>query len=198
MPKRTLQPLDPILVINAYAHGIFPMADHDGTIRWYAPDPRAILEHDNLYVSRSLRATIRKGIYEVRMDTEFETVMRSCADREETWINEAFITTYTHLHYLGLAHSLEAWKDGVLVGGLYGVALGGAFMGESMFSRTTDASKVCLVALVEHLKARGYVLHDTQFLTPHLATLGVTEIPRRVYERRLREALRLHCTWDDK
>jgi len=198
MPKRTLQPLDPILVINAYAHGIFPMADHDGTIRWYAPDPRAILEHDNLYISRSLRATIRKGIYEVRMDTAFEVVMRSCADREETWISEAFITAYTHLHYLGLAHSLEAWKDGVLVGGLYGVALGGAFMGESMFSRTTDASKVCLVALVEHLKARGYVLHDTQFLTPHLATLGVTEIPRRVYERRLREALRLHCTWDDK
>jgi len=198
MPKRTLQPLDPIRVINAYAHGIFPMADHDGTIRWYAPDPRAILEHDDLYISRSLRATIRKGIYEVCMDTAFETVMRSCADREETWISEAFITAYTHLHYLGLAHSLEAWKDGVLVGGLYGVALGGAFMGESMFSRTTDASKVCLVALVEHLKARGYVLHDTQFLTPHLATLGVTEIPRRVYERRLREALRLHCTWDDK
>jgi leucyl/phenylalanyl-tRNA--protein transferase len=121
--------------------------------------------------------------------------MRRCADREETWINEAFIKTYTQLHYAGLAHSVEAWNDGKLVGGLYGVSLGGAFMGESMFSRMTDASKVCLVALVEHLKARGYVLHDTQFLTPHLATLGVTVIPRRVYERRLREALCLHCTW---
>ena len=131
------------------------------------------------------------------MDTAFEAVMRCCAEREQTWINEAFITTYTHLHYAGLAHSVESWQNGVLVGGLYGVSLGGAFMGESMFSRATDASKVCLVALVEHLKARGYVLHDTQFLTPHLETLGVTEIPRREYQRRLREALELHCTWDE-
>jgi len=195
MPGRKHQSLDPIVVINAYAQGIFPMADDEGNINWYAPDPRAILEHENLHISRSLRATIRKGIYEVRMDTAFELVMRWCAAREETWINEAFVTTYTRLHYAGLAHSVEAWKDGELVGGLYGVSLAGAFMGESMFSRATDASKVCLVALVEHLKARGYVLHDTQFLTPHLATLGVTEIPRKVYERRLREALRLNCTW---
>ncbi len=172
------------------------MADHSGRISWYAPDPRAILEHHNLYVSRSLRATLRKRIYEVRMDTQFEEVMHRCAEREQTWINEAFITTYTQLHFAGLAHSVEVWKDGVLVGGLYGVALAGAFMGESMFSHATDASKVCLVALVEHLKARGYVLHDVQFWTPHLATLGVTEIPRKTYERRLREALRLRCTWE--
>jgi leucyl/phenylalanyl-tRNA---protein transferase len=152
------------------------MADHDEIIHWYAPDPRAILEHEDLYISRSLRATLRKGIYEVRMDTAFEAVMRLCGAREETWINEAFIATYTYLYYAGLAHSVEAWKDGVLVGGLYGVSLRGAFMGESMFSRATDASKVCLVALVEHLKKRGYVLHDTQFLTPHLESLGVTEI----------------------
>ncbi len=195
MPGRKHQSLDPIVVINAYAQGIFPMADDEGNINWYAPDPRAILEHENLHISRSLRATIRKGIYEVRMDTAFELVMRWCAAREETWINEAFVTTYTRLHYAGLAHSVEAWKDGELVGGLYGVSLAGAFMGESMFSHATEASKICLVALVEHLKARGYVLHDTQFLTPHLATLGVTEIPRKVYERRLREALRLNCTW---
>ena len=195
MLKKEPEPLDPIVVINAYAQGIFPMADHAGRIRWYAPDPRAILEHENLHVSRSLRATIRKGIYEVRMDTSFEKVMHYCAEREETWINEAFITAYTKLHFAGLAHSVEAWKDGVLAGGLYGVSLGGAFMGESMFSHATDASKVCLVALVEHLKARGYVLHDVQFWTPHLATLGITVIPRRVYERRLREALRLQCTW---
>ena len=195
MPGRIPEPLDPVMTINAYAQGIFPMADRSGRIRWYAPDPRAVLEHDKLHVSRSLRATIRKGVYEVRMDTAFEAVMRCCADREETWINEAFISTYTQLHYAGLAHSVEAWQDGKLVGGRYGVALGGAFMGESMFSYATDASKVCLVTLVELLRPRGYVLHDTQFWTPHLASLGVTEIPRRMYERRLREALRINCRW---
>ena len=171
------------------------MADHFGRIQWFAPDPRAILEYENFYVSRSLRATLRKSDYEVRMDTEFEMVMRRCAEREDTWINESFIATYTQLHYAGLAHCVGAWKDGKLVGGLYGVALGGAFMGESMFSCATDASKVCLVALVEHLKARGFVLHDVQFWTPYLATLGVTEIPRKQYERRLRNALHLESTW---
>ena len=195
MPKRTPEQLDPIMVINAYAQGIFPMPDHMGRIHWYAPDPRAILEHENLHISHSLRATLRKKIYEVRMDTAFENVIHCCANREDTWINEVFIATYTRLHYAGIAHSVEAWKDGVLVGGLYGIALGGAFMGESMFSYATDASKVCLVVLVEHLKARGYLLHDIQFLTPHLASLGVTEIPRKVYERRLREALLLPCSW---
>src|SRR3989442_6376844 len=197
MKNKVPESLDPILVINAYAQGIFPMADHLGKIRWFAPDPRAILEHENLYVPRSLRATLRKRIYDVRIDTDFETVMRRCAEREDTWINESFISTYTQLHYAGLAHCVEAWKNGELVGGLYGVALGGAFMGESMFSRATDASKVCLVALVEHLKARGYILHDTQFTTPHLLTLGVTEIPRKAYEQRLRHALQLQCTWND-
>ncbi|MGZ3618248.1 MAG: leucyl/phenylalanyl-tRNA--protein transferase [Ktedonobacteraceae bacterium] len=197
MKKNVPEPLDPLLVINAYAQGIFPMADHDGKIRWYAPDPRAILEHENLYVSRSLRAILRKRIYTVSIDTHFAAVMRYCADREETWINESFITTYTQLHHAGLAHSVEAWKDGQLVGGLYGVSLRGAFMGESMFSHATDASKVCLVALVEHLKARGYVLHDVQFWTPHLASLGVTEIPRKHYERRLRAALQLECSWGE-
>jgi leucyl/phenylalanyl-tRNA--protein transferase len=195
MYRKTPEPLEPALLINAYAQGIFPMADEQGQIRWYAPDPRAILEHSNLHISRSLRATIRKGIYEVRIDTAFEEVMRSCANRAETWINEEFIKTYTYLHLADVAHSVEAWKDGRLVGGLYGVALGAAFMGESMFSSATDASKVCLVALVEHLQARGYVLHDTQFTTPHLMTLGVTEIPRRIYEKRLKEALRRRCTW---
>ncbi|GAC1344079.1 MAG: leucyl/phenylalanyl-tRNA--protein transferase [Ktedonobacteraceae bacterium] len=195
MPGKKLQSLNPLTVIHAYAQGIFPMADTDGTILWYRPDPRAILEHANLHVSRSLRATIRKEMYEVRMDTAFEAVMRKCANRKETWINEEFIATYTYLHSAGFAHSVEAWRDGALVGGLYGVALQGAFMGESMFSGASDASKVCLVALVEHLKSRGYVLHDTQFCTPHLATLGVTEISRRVYEQRLKKALQLPCTW---
>ncbi len=195
MRRNTPEPLNPALLIDAYTQGIFPMADHLGRIRWYAPDPRAILEHHNLYVSRSLRATIRKGIYEIRMDTAFEQVMRSCAARAETWINEEFIKTYTYLHLAGVTHSVEAWQNGRLQGGLYGVALGAAFMGESMFSYATDASKVCLVALVEHLKVRGYVLHDTQFTTPHLESLGVTEIPRKMYEKRLKEALRLRCSW---
>ncbi|WP_052888574.1 leucyl/phenylalanyl-tRNA--protein transferase [Thermogemmatispora carboxidivorans] len=187
--------LDVATVLYAYTRGIFPMADSRGQIHWYAPDPRAILEHERLHVSRSLRTTLRKGLYEIRMDTAFAEVMRACAAREETWISDTFIQTYTELHHLGLAHSVEAWRAGQLVGGLYGVALGGAFMGESMFSRASDASKVCLVALVEHLKSRGYILHDVQFLTPHLASLGACEIPRREYERRLRHALQLSCTW---
>ncbi len=141
MPRRPPEPLGPIMIINAYAQGIFPMADHYGRIHWYAPDPRAVLEHENLHVLRSLRATIRKEVYEVRMDTAFEAVMRCCAEREETWINEAFIHTYTQLHYAGFAHSVEAWKHGKLVGGLYGVALGGAFMGESMFSSRETLQK---------------------------------------------------------
>ena len=122
------------MVVNAYAQGIFPMADERGRISWYAPDPRAILEHENLYISRSLRSTLRKGLYTIRMDSAFEQVMRSCAGcagRSETWINEEFIKTYTLLHRHNLAHSVEAWSHGKLVGGLYGVALGGAFMGES-------------------------------------------------------------------
>ena len=195
MPRHKPQLLEPILLLNAYAQGIFPMADEYGRINWYAPDPRAILEHHHLHVSRSLRATIRKGIYEIRMDTSFEAVMRNCAAREETWINEEFIKTYTYLHKHGFAHSVEAWRNNRLVGGLYGVSIGGAFMGESMFSHETDASKVCLVALVEHLLDRGYVLHDTQFVTPHLATMGVTEVSRTTYEQRLQEAIALPCNW---
>ncbi len=195
MFKKQPQTLDPAMVINAYANGYFPMAEPDGAIYWYAPDPRAILEHDNLHISRSLHSTLRKGVYEIRMDTAFEEVMHCCAERAETWINEELIRAYTQLSCAGLAHSIEAWRNGELAGGLYGVALRGAFMGESMFSHATDASKVCLVTLVEHLRRRGYILHDTQFLTPHLASLGVTEIPRREYERRLKKALKVDCIW---
>ena len=196
MPGRLPEPLNPALLIRAYEQGIFPMADDRGRISWYAPDPRAILEHDQLHISRSLRAFLRKNVYQIRMDTAFEAVMRHCANREETWINEEFIKTYTYLHTIGLAHSVEAWQDDKLIGGLYGIALGGAFMGESMFSCATNASKACLVALVNHLKTQSYVLHDTQFITPHLASLGVIEIPRRVYEQRLKAALGLPCTWN--
>ena len=196
MSKNKNRSLDPVIVLRAYAQGIFPMAHEGGRIHWYAPDPRAILEYHNFHISRSLRATIRKRHYEIRMDTAFEQVMRYCGAREETWINEEFIKTYTYLHQKGLGHSVEAWQDGQLMGGLYGIALGGAFMGESMFSRSPDASKVCLAALVEHLHTRGYVLHDTQFLTPHLASLGVTEISRAEYEKRLGVAVQMPCTWE--
>jgi leucyl/phenylalanyl-tRNA--protein transferase len=195
MSKKKNKSLDPVILVRAYAQGIFPMADRRGKILWYAPDPRAILEYHNFHISRSLRATIRKKLYEIRMDTAFEQVMRSCGARKETWINEEFIKTYTYLHQMGVGHSVEAWYDGQLTGGLYGIALGGAFMGESMFSLAPDASKVCLAALVEHLHTQGYVLHDTQFLTPHLASLGVTEVSRAEYERRLYVAVRLPCRW---
>jgi len=196
MSKKTSKSLDPAMVIHAYTQGIFPMADERGKIQWYAPDPRAVLEYQNFHISRSLRTTIRKGLYEIRVDTAFEQVMRYCGGREETWINEEFIRTYTYLHKAGVGHSVEAWQSGQLVGGLYGIALGSAFMGESMFSYAPDASKVCLAALVEHLHTRGYVLHDTQFLTSHLASLGVTEVPRAEYESRLHVAVRLPCTWN--
>jgi leucyl/phenylalanyl-tRNA---protein transferase len=191
------EPLDPAVLVRAYAMGIFPMPDERGRVNWYAPDPRAIIEHADLRRSRSLRAAIRQGRYGVRVDTAFEAVMRGCAERPETWINEEFIRAYTALHRAGIAHSVEAWQGDALVGGLYGVALGGVFCGESMFSRARDASKVCLAALVDRLVARGFVLHDVQFMTPHLARLGATLIPRAEYERRLAAALALPCRFDE-
>jgi len=187
--------LDPAFLVRAYAAGIFPMADDAGDISWYAPDPRAVLEHDNLRVSRSLRATVRAGRYRVTCGRAFEEVMRACAAPrgDGTWINEEFIWAYGMLRHWGLAHSVEAWRGDELVGGLYGVSIGAAFMGESMFSRAADASKVCLVALVERLRARGYLLHDTQFITPHLERLGATLIPREEYLRRLEHAVTIPC-----
>jgi leucyl/phenylalanyl-tRNA--protein transferase len=191
--------LEPSFLVRAYAAGIFPMADERGRISWYAPDPRAILEHDDLRVSRSLRAAVRGDRFTIQVDTAFEAVMRGCAaprsDDMGTWINEEFIRTYCLLHRHGFAHSVEAWQDGELVGGLYGVGIGAAFMGESMFSRRTDASKVCLVALVERLRTRGFLLHDLQFLTPHLERLGARLIPRHEYQRRLGEALQKSCAF---
>lgn len=194
---RRPEPLDANLLLRAYAAGIFPMADQRGRINWYAPDPRAILEHANLRRSRSLRATLRRQPFEIRIDTAFSAVMRACGERPATWLNEEFIYAYGLLHRHGFAHSVEAWRNERLVGGLYGVALGGLFAGESMFSHVTDASKVCLAALVDRLSSRGYLLHDVQFITPHLASLGATEIPRREYERRLALALRQPCRFTD-
>lgn len=187
--------LTPEGVLLAYAHGIFPMADErSGEVLWFRPDPRVIIPLDGFHVSRSLARTLRRGLFEIRFDTDFEGVMRGCADRPEgTWISERFVEVYAALHRAGKAHSVEAWREGRLVGGVYGLALGGAFMAESMFHRETDASKVALGALVSRLLERGFILLDVQYLTPHLEGLGAVEIPRREYERRLEQALALPC-----
>jgi leucyl/phenylalanyl-tRNA--protein transferase len=185
--------LTPEGVELAYRHGIFPMADErSGEVLWFRPDPRAIIELDGLHVSRSLARTMKRGRFEIRVDSDFEGVMRGCADRPEgSWIDDRFIEVYGALHRAGKAHSVEAWRDGRLVGGTYGVALGAAFMAESMFHRETDASKIALAALVQRLRERAFTLLDVQYVTPHLESLGATEITRREYERRLERALSL-------
>jgi leucyl/phenylalanyl-tRNA---protein transferase len=180
-------------LLNAYSQGIFPMADEDGTIYWYDPDPRAIIPLDTFHVPRSLARTIRQGGFEVRADTAFRAVMEACAepapDREITWINAEIIEAYCQLHTLGFAHCVEVWREGNLAGGLYGVTLGGLFAGESMFSRTRDSSKIALVYLVERLRQGGFCLLDTQFMTEHLRRFGTIEIPRHEYRLRLAHAL---------
>ncbi len=183
--------LTPKVLEACYRAGAFPMDDGHGRIGFYRSDPRSILELDALRVSKSLARVVRRGTYEVRFDHDFEAVIRACADRQDTWIGPEIIRSFIHFHELGKAHSVEAYKAGTLAGGLYGVALGGAFMGESMFSRMRDASKVCLVYLVERLKERGFTLLDCQIQNDHLARLGSVEIPEREYLRRLDRALRL-------
>lgn len=185
--------LTPELLLSAYAQGMFPMAHDDGRILWYDPDPRAILPLANFHISRRLLRTVRQGVFELRVDTSFRAVMRACAEttpgREETWINEELIAAYTRLHQLGFAHSVEAWQDGKLVGGLYGVTLRGLFAGESMFSRATDASKTALVHLVWRLRAGGFRLLDVQFMTEHLRRFGAVEISQAEYKQLLALAL---------
>ena len=187
--------LTPEGVLLAYRHGIFPMADErSGDTLWFRPDPRAVIPLDGFHVSRSLARRLRRDTFQIRVDTDFEGVIRGCADRPEgTWISERFVEVYGVLHRAGKAHSVEAWREGRLVGGTYGVTLGGAFMAESMFHRETDSSKVALEALVQRLRERGFALLDVQYVTPHLESLGAVEITRREYERRLAEALRLDC-----
>lgn len=188
------------LLLSAYAQGVFPMAhpEQDNEIFWWDPDPRAIIPLDErFHVPRRLARTVRQQRFELRVDTAFEAVMRACAatgeGRDTTWISEDIVGLYTRLHRLGYAHCVEAWQAGELVGGLYGVTLRGLFAGESMFSLVRDASKVALVYLVERLRARGFALLDTQFLTPHLATFGAYEIPRARYKRLLAQALRVEA-----
>jgi leucyl/phenylalanyl-tRNA--protein transferase len=190
-------PLTPDVLLAAYRQGIFPM-DVDGVIRWFSPDPRAILPLDGFHVPRTLAQLWRQGRFDIRVDTCFETVVRACGKRDEgTWISREIVEAYARLHELGHAHSVEVFRDGQLAGGLYGVSIGGAFFGESMFHRRRDASKVALVALVEHLHDRGYRLLDVQFITPHLARFGAVEIPRAEYLWRLNIALRYRCKFVD-
>ena len=186
------------LLLQAYRFGIFPMAMSDSSIEWFSPDPRAILPLERFHVPHGLRRVADKNIFEVKMDQRFGEVIRACAKRKDTWINREIIESYEHLHELGHAHSVETWQTGKLVGGLYGVAIGGAFFGESMFHRKTDASKVALVALVQHLQAQKFVLLDTQWVTPHLVQFGAIEIPRSQYIRLLKGAVDLPRTFIDR
>jgi leucyl/phenylalanyl-tRNA---protein transferase len=191
--------LEPSTVLAAYRQGLFPMpvrAGRDEVLAWWSPDPRAILPLDGLIVSKSLRRSLRR--YEVRFDTAFDAVLAGCADpsRPGGWIDEGIAAAYGRLHRMGWAHSVEAWSpDGELVGGLYGIAIGGLFAGESMFHRAVDASKVALVGLVERLRAGDATLLDVQWATPHLRTLGVVEVPRVRYLERLAEAVNRPHAW---
>ena len=186
-----LEMIAPDLLLQGYRLGVFPMAMEDDSIEWFSPDPRAILPLEDFHVPHVLRRLLRRRVFKTTIDKAFSEVIAACAEREDTWINPEIIESYTRLHELGNAHSVEAWKEGRLAGGLYGVAVGGAFFGESMFHSVTDASKIALVALVEHLRARKFVLLDTQWLTPHLQQFGGIEISRNHYLRVLRRAVEL-------
>jgi leucyl/phenylalanyl-tRNA--protein transferase len=191
--------LDPRTLLAAYMEGVFPMADADGEIRFYAADPRGILPLESFHVPDTLSKLMRRQppLFEIRINSDFRETMRGCMTGHEggSWIVPELIDAYTALHEMGFAHSVEAWYGGTLAGGLYGVSLGGAFFGESMFTRVRDASKVCLVTLVERLKDRGYALLDTQATTSHLKRFGAIDIPASDYEKLLREALQFNRTF---
>jgi len=192
--------LSPELLLQAYRAGVFPMSESrdDPEIFWVDPRMRGIIPIDGFHISRSLAKYMRGGGFYATANTSFTKVVSACADRDETWINETIFGLYTQLHRQGHAHSVEIWKDYQLVGGVYGVAIGGAFFGESMFSRATNGSKMALVYLVHRLQRQGYTLFDTQFLTPHLATLGAIEIPREDYHKKLIDALPRTVSFGDR
>jgi leucyl/phenylalanyl-tRNA---protein transferase len=185
--------LMPERLLEAYRHGIFPWFSEGDPILWWSPDPRMVLFPSEFKISRSLRKTLLKNNYEVRVDSAFEQVMRACAlpreGQDGTWIQEDIIQAYVRLHHMGLAHSIETWMEGELVGGLYGVSLGRMFYGESMFSRKTDASKIALAHLTAQLKRWHFGMIDCQMNTPHLASMGAREIPRREFIMRLQELI---------
>lgn len=186
------QDITPELLLQAYGAGIFPMAESsdDPEVFWVDPKRRGILPLNGFHISRSLRRRLLRSDYRITLNRDFDGVVAACADRDETWINATILGLYRQLHAAGFAHSIEVWQGEDLVGGVYGVTLGAAFFGESMFSRATDASKIALAYLVDHLRRAGFQLFDTQFITPHLASLGAIEISRAAYRERLRAALK--------
>jgi leucyl/phenylalanyl-tRNA--protein transferase len=189
--------LGPQRLLAAYRAGVFPWYDEDEPVHWWSPDPRAVFELDAFHVSRRLARTIRSGRFTLTVNRAFAQVIRCCADREEgTWITPEMMAAYEELFRRGHAHSVETWAAGVLAGGVYGVAVGGLFAGESMFTRRTNASKVALAFLVDRLRQRGFELFDIQFLSDHTAALGAVEIPRREYLARLRRAVTREVTFD--
>ncbi len=183
--------IPPEELLGLYASGWFPMTMDDGSIRCFSPDPRGIIPLDAFHIPHGTKKTLQDPKWEVRTDTAFERVIRACGQRHDTWIDETIVQSYLALHHAGHAHSLEIWRDGKLAGGLYGVRLGGAFFGESMFHKVTGASKVALVRLVERLKAHGFTLLDTQWTTPHLQQFGAVEVPRNAYLARLAQSIKL-------
>jgi len=188
--RQRKQELTPDFLVKAYCLGFFPMAEsRRGPIAWYSPDPRAIIPLSEFQPHRSLRRKVQSGAFNITMNTAFENVISACADRDPTWISDEIISAYTRLHQQGVAHSVETWHESSLVGGLYGVAIRGAFFGESMFARVSDASKVALVHLIDHLRNRGFLLLDTQMINPHVKSLGAIEISREHYLAFLEQAL---------
>ncbi len=189
--------LEPETLLSAYQQGIFPWFDEDTPILWWSPDPRAILEFDNLYISKRLARTIRTNKFQVTFNQDFDAVVQGCTYRPEegTWITPEVANAYGEFHRRGHAHSVEVWQQGILVGGLYGVAIGALFAGESMFSTVSDASKVALVALVSRLKEKGYQLFDLQIINEHTSMMGATEIPRDDYLARVKLAIQLKITF---
>lgn len=196
----TREIISPEMLLQAYASGIFPMAEsrNDPELFWVDPQQRGVLPLDGFHISRSLARKIRKGDFKATLNHDFEGVLDACANREDTWISDQIRSLYLSLFKMGHAHSLEIWEEDTLAGGVYGVALGGAFFGESMFSERTDGSKLALAHLVSHLKRCSFVLFDTQFLTSHLASLGAVEIPRKIYRALLAEAITIEADLNSK
>ena len=189
--------IEPLDLLNAYCEGVFPMGDDDGSISWYRPKMRGILPIADFHLPTRFERYFKNHPFEVRWNTAFGDVVRACADRPSTWINETILDTYEELHRIGHAHSAEVWREGRLVGGVYGVSIGAAFFGESMFSRETQASKVALTCLQRRLHERGFIVHDTQWTTPHLAMFGGREIPCAQYLKLLHHAIQMPATFVD-